>query len=209
MDLLDVIQRRFSVRQFEHKEVPIDVLTELVQRAELAPTVNNQHHFRYTVVTNAAMLKKLGAVVGTTVDDIFPDDSLEDKQSTKKMIKKMSTFFQDAPSVIFISMKPYRAVADRLTHRNQEFHEELNHQRNFPDIQSLGAVIQTILLSAVDLGFGGCWLSGLMVAQEELEKQLDIHGKYHLAAAVAIGMPAKMKTPKDLPDISDRITFVE
>jgi nitroreductase len=83
-------------------------------------------------------------------------------------------------------------------------HEEINKMRRFPDIQSLGAAVENLLLSAVDLGYGACWLSGLMVARYELESLFNINPPLELMTAIAVGTPdgnPRIREKKSLDEI--------
>jgi nitroreductase len=62
--------------------------------------------------------------------------------------------------------------------------------RGYPDVQSIGAAIEHLLLAATELGYGSCWLSGPLIAREALEPLLGIAAPDHLAALVTIGVPA-------------------
>jgi nitroreductase len=59
--------------------------------------------------------------------------------------------------------------------------------RGYPDVQSIGAAIEHLLLAATELGYGSCWHSGPLIAREPL---LGIAAPDHLAALVTIGVPA-------------------
>src|SRR3972149_4087506 len=86
---------------------------------------------------------------------------------------------------------------------------EINRMRNYPDIQSAGASIQNILLSAVDMGYGACWLSGPMFAREELEQMLQIRSPEKLLAFVVIGKPRSEYKPKAKPNLADSMEIFE
>ncbi|MBE0654982.1 MAG: nitroreductase family protein [Bacteroidales bacterium] len=81
--------------------------------------------------------------------------------------------------------------------------------RNFPDIQSAGACIQNLLLSAVDMGYRGCWLSGPMIARSEMEEILEIKEPSRLLNFVALGKPSKDFKPKDKEDLSKKIKLFQ
>ena len=83
-------------------------------------------------------------------------------------------------------------------------HAQINEMRGHPDVQSLGGAVEHLLLAAVDLGLGACWLSGPLVAREELEKLLGVGQNYTLGAMVAVGKPAgpaQMKPKKPVEEI--------
>ncbi len=167
MELNEAIEKRHSVRKFKSTPVPVNDLKEMVRRAGLAPSINNEQPWKFIAVTNAEKIAKMAAIVHDQVRYVFADSS---KENVMKTVEHFATIFEDAPAVILVANEPYKAIADDIMD-----HEEINKMRRFPDIQSLGAAVENLLLSAVDLGYGACWLSGLMVARYELESLFNIN----------------------------------
>jgi nitroreductase len=64
MDAIQVIKTRRSIRVYQKRAVPRDVLTDIVDCARLAPTAMNQQQWDFVVVTHSDLTKKLGEVVG-------------------------------------------------------------------------------------------------------------------------------------------------
>jgi nitroreductase len=88
-------------------------------------------------------------------------------------------------------------------------HEEINRIRNYPDIQSAGACIQNMLLAAVDLGYGACWLSAPMIAKQEIESILKLKEGFHLIAFVAVGKPDRPVVPKEKKAVDEMIELID
>ncbi len=59
MNIYDAIAARKSVRAFEDKDVPEEVLTRLLEAARLAPSACNKQEWRFVVVRDAGMRKRL------------------------------------------------------------------------------------------------------------------------------------------------------
>lgn len=60
-------------------------------------------------------------------------------------------------------------------------------------IQSAAAAIQNMLLTAVDMGLGGCWICNL-ARPGKIRKKLGIPGNYDVIAYIALGYPQKDET---------------
>lgn len=60
-----------------------------------------------------------------------------------------------------------------------------------------------MLLSAVDLGYGACWLSGLMIARDQIEQFLKVEPSLRLVTAVAVGKPQGTQAAKDKKPIEE------
>ena len=204
MELLEAIRQRRTVRKFLSEPVAANDIKELVRRALHAPSVANALPWKFIVVTRPELISDLAVAVHRRVQALFGDAS---KENVLKTVDHFSTIFEGAPAVIFIAMKPYHAIADDLD--AGVGHEALNEMRRFPDIQSVGAAVQNLLLSAVDLGLGACWLSGLMTARRELEAMLDVQPPWELVTAVAVGKPESKPSPRPSPSIDDFIELME
>lgn len=190
MELKDTIEKRASVRQFTDEKVDVEHLREMVRLAGLAPSINNSQPWRFIAITNRVLLNSLREIVHEKINAMLPDTDDEAAKKAKLQVEWFSTFFADAPAVIAVAKCPYDAIVDCALPKNNLTHEDINALRGHPDIESIGASIQNLNLAAVDLGYGTCWLSGPLVAREELESELNIQSPWQLAAFVAIGKPA-------------------
>jgi len=205
MELKQTIEKRTSIRTFTEEDVPVKDLKELVRRAGLAPSVNNFQPWKFYAITNKKTLNKLATKVSEKIKQLPENQSIASK-NLKSQVEWFATFFENAPAVIAMAMEDYESVLEKGVHLS---HEEINKLRNFPDMQSAGAAIQNILLSAVDLGYGACWLSAPMMAKEDLEKILNIENPYHLIAFVAVGKASKNLQPKPKKSLDEIFTLVE
>jgi nitroreductase len=202
MELNTAIETRTTVRKFSSETVPVSDLKEMVKAAGLAPSVNNSQPWKFIAITNLSKIKQMAQIVHQKIDVLYSDIEKSD-ENAKATVDYFSTIFENAPSMIAVAITSYHAVSDKINNAPLS-HEKMNEYRNYPDIQSVGAAVQNVLLKAVDLGYGSCWLSGLMVAKEELEAELGIEGLWQLATVVAIGKPAgetkrrEKKSPDDI-----------
>lgn len=202
MDLKTAIENRKTIRKFTKEKIPLSDLKEMVKAAGLAPSVNNSQAWKFIAVTNPVKLQRMAQHVHQRIDSLYSNIENPDF-GIKATVDFFSTIFENAPSLIAVATMSYDAISDRL--KNAPFHhQEINKQRNYPDIQSVGAAVQNLLLRAADLGYGTCWLSGLMVAKEELEAELEITAPWHLTTMVAIGKPdgdTKSRKKKSVDEI--------
>lgn len=205
MELKDTIEKRTSIRNFTDDMIPVDDLKELVRRAGLAPSVNNYQPWKFYAVTNKEILSKMAVKVADKIKELPTNESIASK-NVKSQVEWFATFFENAPAVIALAMEDYESILEKGVKLS---HEEINKLRNFPDMQSAGAAIQNMLLSAVDMRYGACWLSAPMMAKESLEKILDIEHPYHLIAFVAIGKPTKELQPKSKKSIDEIFKLID
>jgi len=192
MELLKALESRASVRSFEPEQVPIADIKELVRRAGMAPSLNNYQPWNFIAITNKELLNQMARVVSDKIAS-FPQGKTRNSGNIIGQVEWFSTFFKDAPLVIAVVMDKYESVLEKSTSFT---HEEVNRLRNYPDYQNAGACIQNILLSAVDLGYGACWLSAPLIAREEIERILQVEAPRQVMAFVAVGKASGSTKPK-------------
>ena len=57
MSLLDVILRRRSIRRYENKEIPKNVLDKIVEAGRQTPSAANRQPYRFVIVTDSEIKK--------------------------------------------------------------------------------------------------------------------------------------------------------
>lgn len=205
MELYQVIDKRMSFRSFSPDAVPESDLEELVRCASLAPSISNAQPWRFIAVTDPGMLKKMSEAVRRRLSDLWGAEDAPPRNA----VEQFSTFFADAPALIAVVEKPYSSVADKLAAKSGLQHEDLDRMRGYPAIQSIGAAVQNMLLRATDMEYGSCWLSGMLVAREELENLLGIEPPERLATAVALGRPGPdYPEPKPRKRVDEIFTLI-
>jgi nitroreductase len=209
MELKSAIEKRSSVRRFKNEEIPLDDLKEMVSLAGMAPSINNAQPWKFLAITNNDLLKRMAETVHLKIEKIFPVASNANGVKVRDKVDRFSTFFSEAPAVIAVLNQPYASVADDMLDDAAITPRELNRLRNYPDIQSVGAAVQNLLLAAVDKDYGACWLSGLMIAKKELEELLNIKEPFSLFTCVAIGKPLSEPKPKGKKSLAEIFELID
>lgn len=60
MDAIECLKKRRSIRSYKEKEIPKEVLKEIIDCARLAPTARNEQPWEFIVITEKGTLKKMG-----------------------------------------------------------------------------------------------------------------------------------------------------
>ncbi len=205
MELKAAIEARTSIRVFSDEKINMEDIREMVRLAGLAPSVNNFQPWRYIAISNRDLLNRIADVVADKIDQLPSSKSLA-SANVKKQVTWFSTFYKEAPVMLVLITRPYETVLETAVELS---HDEINSLRNYPDIQSAGASIQNILLAAVDMGYGACWVSGAMFARQEIEKMLKIKSPEKALAFVVIGKPRSEHKPKVKPNLADSMEIIE
>ncbi len=207
MDLQGLLAKRRTVRQFTPDPVPQEAVAQIVQAGLMAPSPNDSHPWRIIAIRNPGVLREMRGAVEKKLDTLFPAPTGDNKARLDK-VKNFSTVFAQAPLVLAVMMKPYRAVVDDLLAGSALTHEQINALRKHPDVQATGALVQNMLLAATDLGYGAVWVSGALVASDEIDRLLK-GGEYKVQTLVAVGRPAVSPEPRPAVDLKDYLTTID
>jgi nitroreductase len=210
MGFAELVEKRVSVRQFRPDPVAPDHIRKMVRLASLAPSPNNQQPWRFIAVTRRALLGEMASAVRARLHALLPEPESEGARRAGQRVEWFSTFFADAPLVLAVVRQPYESVIARAVAGSSPSAAEINAMRGYPDVQSIGAAIEHLLLAATELGYGSCWLSGPLVAREALEALLGIEAPQQLAALVAVGVPAAAPgTEHDRRPVDEILSFLD
>ncbi len=190
MDLFDAIQGRKSIRRFKQTPVPDEDINKILDAGRFAPSANNTQPWKFLVIKDREILKSMAAAVRDMIDRMIPYAESE-KQAQRLAAYKSTyyTFFEHAPIVIAVCMEGYDAGTDLLLARMGYAPEEIKRLRPLPGLQSVSAAIEHILLAVHALGYGSCWMTGPLVAQEAFGKLLGYGKETFIAALLPVGLP--------------------
>ena len=163
--ILDLIKGRRSVRKYSSKEVPRDILFNILEAARWAPSAHNAQPWRFIVITERSLKRKLAEQMADEwIKDMTRDGVQRDTR--EKLAKASVKQFTDAPVLIVacVTMEDMDTYPDgrRMTYEH------------IMAAQSLAASIQNILLAAHSEGLGACWFCAPLFCQDVVRKVLRI-----------------------------------
>ena len=181
MELDEAIKGRRSVRSYEDRPVPMELIREALEAGTWAPSAKNGQQWRFTVLTCAA--KK-----GLT--DLFRSEleALKAKIGTVQMGSSFGScrIMERAPVLIMV----WNAGGHGWE----------------TEAHSVAAAIQNMLLKAHALGLGSLWIGEIYYAKEALERHL---GKpWKLMAAVTLGWPESTPNPPSKKPVEEVSEFL-
>lgn len=209
MDLFEAIRDRKSIRRFKQTPVPDEDIARILDAGRLAPSANNSQPWSFTVIRDRAVLRRMADAVRGMVDRMIPHAEGE-KQAQRLAAYRGTyyTFFESAPVVIAVFLEGYDAGTDRLLARMGYAPDDIRRLRPLPGLQSVAAAIQNMLLAIHALGYGSCWMTGPLVAQETFETMLGYGREKYIAALLPVGVPDEdppARSRKALDQITKRI----
>jgi nitroreductase len=204
MELFDAIKERKSIRRFKQTPVPYEDITKILDAARWAPSANNTQPWSFVVIKDKTLLKQMAEAVRDMIDRMIPYAENE-KQAQRLAAYKGNyyTFFEHAPVVIAVFMEGYDAGTDKLLARMGYPAEDVRRLRPLPGLQSVAAAIQNLLLAVHSLGYGSCWMTGPLVAQEAFEKLLGFGKEKSIAALLPVGAPDEDPPSRSRKDVEE------
>ncbi|HOY67442.1 MAG TPA: nitroreductase family protein [Candidatus Ozemobacteraceae bacterium] len=202
MDVFDafsapVIARR-SVRQFRPDPVDPALIRRVLETVRYAPAPTNRHCFRFLAVSDQLLLQSMSQDVSRRIDEIAGRLDGESAAAFRDY-SKWFTFFDRAPLVLFGA---YRSFASRLPSGENDRTLE-----GLAEIQAFGGAVHALLIGLHAVGLGSCWMSGPLVAENPLERLLDLQKPWRLGAVIPVGWPAvRPKCPKK-PSVEDILVW--
>ncbi|MDD4767934.1 MAG: nitroreductase family protein [Desulfotomaculaceae bacterium] len=184
MNLSELIRGRRSIRKYLDKDIPREVLDEILQDALWAPSGTNRQNWDVYVVEGKKKDKLLESIIVAS-DIVKP--KLE-KMFPEKIVNITMTFLRTlggAPALLLVYM-PRSTFEIRLDMSSLEKYQTEYDRYN--NSLSAAALIQNILLLAQEKGLGACWLTAPKNAEDRINEEMGLTDK-ELVSVITIGYP--------------------
>jgi nitroreductase len=214
MELEQALKSRRSIRQFQEKDVPTELILRAIELASWAPNPGNAETWRFFVVKNKELINKMADAVQAKADIVANWPEAEQIGDAIKGWQQGSSRFRAAPSVIGVAQPPVLNPADKVLRLRGEGDPDARQMlANRAGIdsaaQTAAAVIDHLQIALSSMGLGCFWGAGAMIARKELEKLLGVPEGLELYAIVPVGYPAETPTPGARKPVSELATVIE
>lgn len=194
MELREAITTRRSVRRFKPEPVPREIIIELLQAANMAPSASNGQPWEFIVLEKNDLLAML-SITKEAFTERF------DKMAPELREKKLAKLSLPEPENKYLSLSRFYATlggapAVIIVYLEQD-EDEYNRLLN---TAGASAAVQNLLLAACDQGLGACWMMGPLQKKEgALKKLLNLPRSKQIIAIVPLGYPERVPSapPKD------------
>lgn len=190
--ILEWMQTRHSVRNFTDEQISHEILESLLQAASSAPSASNRQPWRFAVVTSATMRNSIAEAVRNRAEQI--KNIIAQGHHAEDYGNYGDFFHEPLDSANVIIIPQFRLFPDLIANLiasggadPTQFHTASSMQA---ERCSTSAAVMNLLLQAHAFGLGACWMSGPMIACEEISKLLTIRQPWQMLGAIALGYPA-------------------
>ncbi|HBB16818.1 MAG TPA: nitroreductase [Syntrophus sp. (in: bacteria)] len=212
-ELSKLIKTRRSIRKFQDKPVPEDLLVKALELATWAPNGGNQQAWRFIIVSNGKLIQKMGDAVNAKTELMASWPEAEQFGEHVARWRKTSDFFRGAPVCIAVLMGRYSSVADQILRargENDAIAREIRSSREIgkSSLQSAAAAITYLCLLLHYLGLGNTWMGGPLQAKKEIEALLTVPPEWDLVGLIPVGYAAEAPETRPRKPIQDVIRFI-
>ncbi len=202
---MKVIQDRRSIREFTTDPVSDQDLDLILEAARQAPSGENAQPWRFIIVKDEAMRKKMGAIAGGGSGRRFTAEFV-----TKKMQERFSNLQDEAKK---------KAAFEKLTSGQvSAFMAEapvnivVCGKKDVWDMPyDTSAAIENILLMVTALGLGACWVIAPCIDirdEERMKELLGIPDGYKAVSVLSVGHQTRPHRQRPRLPIKD-LVFME
>jgi len=204
MDLLEAIKSRKSVRAFKPEAVPTETIKKVLEIACRAPSSVNSQPWEFFVVKGEKLdqLRNMGIDLVSQGNKPGPDVPLRDKERgdmglpgvyKKRQVVLGVTLFK----ILGIAKGDQKAMMDYMMSMYRFFDapaviiiciDKMLELLSFPLID-IGALIQTIALTAQEFDLGTCIMRAIVDFPEQAREIVGIPDSKHLVIGMIIGYP--------------------
>ncbi len=177
LNYTELLKQRRSIRSYEDKEVPMDIINEIIRDACVAPSSCNHQPWRFVVINDKAMMKRLSDESKKNLLDVIATnpDSLY-KRFEERLSDPDNNVFYNAPSLIIIAA-------------------EKEYGARYIDCTLCAAYL---MFAATARGLGTCWVNlGSKIQDKKLREDIGLSDDYEIIAPLILGYPAVI--PKVFP----------
>ncbi len=166
------------MRHFLPTPVPRDAIADILRVAQWAPSPHNVQPWRFTGLFDDGEKLRLAEAMGERLKVDLQADGLS-LESIERQVDRSLWRVTSAPVVLVVSL-----VSTGLVEYVDERRAALEWQMA---VQSLGAVLQTIFLTAWRRGIGSCWLAAPMYCPAAVRDVLSLPGDFEPQALALLG----------------------
>jgi len=195
-ELANLIKSRRSIRSWQEKPVPVDLLSRAVEIATYAPNGGNQQNWYFYIITRKDTITAIADAVQESANYFASLPEAKEMGDNLTRMLQRASFFRSAPAAIAVACSRYQSPMDKILEMREETDPRVRQMRDWRNIadtriQSVSAAIAYLLLVLHAMGLGAVWMTGPMQAKGEIEKILRVQPGMDLVAFIPVGYPAE------------------
>jgi coenzyme F420-0:L-glutamate ligase/coenzyme F420-1:gamma-L-glutamate ligase len=193
-DLHAFLRTRRSIRRFKADLIPDSVIENILITATFAPSAHHRQPWRFAVMTELSVKKKLADAMAEKFQQELENDGLLPDEISKRVARSKERILS-APVVIILSVD----MSDMDTYPD----ERRNKAEYIMATQSAANAGMQLLLAAHAEGLGSVWVCSPLFAQESVRAVLNLPKTWEPQAMYFLGYPAETPQARERKSIKE------
>lgn len=200
-NLKEICENRKSRRVFKDIPVSDEMIEKILYIAKTSPYAAGKHNWDLQIIKDKEILKKIADAVrekNSTLTNYLDDEYVEGfRQYSSNFV-----FFENAQRVIFLNFRIQRSVSLMLKKNQNEIlneallneseiikklKNEISEWERDSYVKSISCVAMLILLACESLGLGACYMTGPLIAENEISQIIKLKKGRNIGAIIPIG----------------------
>src|SRR5437879_7776001 len=205
MGLFETLYTNRAIRRFRPDPIPDSVLSTIIEAATQAPNGSNQQRWRFLVIRDPGVRRRVGDVYRRAMDELVPAETVaKDTDSVRRRVweagRRLAQHIGTEPPILILvcqegtSIPPARPVDTLYATRSRG--------------SSIYPAVQNLLLAARAYGLGGCLTATHLIYEEEIKAILGIPDHVNTFALVPLGYPEDRFGPVRRRPV-DEVTYLD
>jgi len=175
--VFQTIADRRSIRNFKDEKLSKEQIETILKAAILSPSGSNKQPWRFIVIESDAAREELFTVMQDGIEAVAANYGESELGSARPTLAAM----REAPVTVLV-------IAPDTKHpiTMEGFVSNTMEIGDIVDLQSIGGAIQSMLLTAWEMGIGSLWICDTFAAYPQLVQHYKLEGL--LVAAVTFGI---------------------
>ncbi|ACL77715.1 nitroreductase family protein [Ruminiclostridium cellulolyticum] len=209
-NLYDLAVKRRSIRKFKETPIPHEDIEYFISCAVNAPSGCNSQCWHFVAVEDKTLIERLAEETAKGAREFYGTGFPEATEEFLISREKATSFFRNAPLVIFVFLDRMDYYDERVS---KAFSAKGFSKRQmldtlaYPDILSIGATVQNMLLAIAEKGYGACWMNDPVIGENRIKNLLQVRNDLRLISVVPIGIPNYVPREKKLKNMSEVIEY--
>jgi len=199
MNIIEAIKTRRSIRKFNQRVVPENLLREIVDAARWAPSGDNAQPWVFVIIKDTQLKLKIQSflVDGAMRYIKSPKGKRVLKKYGQNMRLKWIKAIKSGTYQEHVSKAPVLIVV-------------LGNTKSIYYVHDCCAATQNLILAAHALGLGSCWIDHGIddeLTESQIRNLLNVPNDYRIVSLISLGFPQEKPEPRPRKEIGE-ISFV-
>ena len=183
MDFFDLLQKRRSVRDYEDKEIALDLIKEIINDSIKAPNASHLQPWKFIIINNREWMKRISdSSKSVIIRGVEKNPNSPMKGYAAMLKKKDYNVFYNAPCLVLIT-GPEKSATSGM---------------------DVGLLACYFMFSATSRGLGTCWCAlGAEIRDPNIQKEIGLPEGHRVIAPLILGYPKSIPSmpPRREPQI--------